>query len=51
MTTTTAAIYVRVSTDDQVDGFSLDEQQERCEAYARSQGWDVAGVWRREEGF
>ncbi len=50
MTTTkdAAAIYLRVSTDDQAQGFSLTEQQERCEGHARSQGWDVAGVWTDE---
>ncbi len=47
MTTTkdAAAIYLRVSTDEQAEGFSLTEQQERCEGHARAQGWDVVGVW------
>ncbi len=47
MTTTkdAAAIYVRVSTDEQAEGFSLTEQQGRCQGHARSQGWDVVGVW------
>lgn len=42
-TTTRAAIYARVSSADQVQGTSLDTQQERCEAYAAAQGWEVVG--------
>ena len=30
----------RVSTDEQVHGFSIDNQKERLEAYAISQGWN-----------
>ena len=46
-----AALYVRVSTDDQAnEGFSLDAQVKRLEAYCRVRGWDVAGVY-RDEGF
>jgi site-specific DNA recombinase len=37
-----AAIYARVSTDEQVEGTSLDTQLERCRAYVESQGWSVA---------
>src|SRR5690348_12853361 len=37
-----AAIYTRVSTDDQRDGASLDVQRERCIDYAVAQGWTVA---------
>jgi len=33
-----AAIYARVSTDDQVQGTSLESQVEACHAYARSHG-------------
>lgn len=35
----TVALYCRVSTDEQVHGFSIDNQKERLEAYAISQGW------------
>jgi site-specific DNA recombinase len=35
----TWAIYTRVSTRQQVDGFSLQDQKEKLIAYARSQGW------------
>lgn len=36
-----AAIYLRVSTFDQVDGTSLDVQEQRCHAAATSKGWEV----------
>ncbi len=45
---TRAAVYVRVSSDDQVEGTSLDTQRERCEAYAAAQGWTVTGVYADE---
>ncbi len=46
-----AALYARVSTDDQAnEGFSLDAQFKRLEAYCRVRGWDVAGEY-RDEGF
>lgn len=34
-----AAIYTRVSSDEQVDGTSLDTQHDRCLAYVQAQGW------------
>ncbi len=46
-----AALYARVSTDDQaVEGFSLDAQVKRLEAYCRVRGWEVGGIY-RDEGF
>lgn len=39
------AIYARVSTDDQVEGSSLDTQLERCRSYVSAQGWSVAGEY------
>lgn len=39
-----ARIYIRVSTDEQVEGYSLEVQEERCRAYITSQGWEVEGV-------
>ncbi len=46
-----AALYARVSTDDQaVEGFSLDAQFKRLEAYCRVRGWEVAGEY-RDEGY
>ncbi len=38
-------VYIRVSTDEQVDGFSLAAQQSRCEALAVAKGWDVVQVY------
>ena len=44
-----AAIYVRVSTDDQAEhGTSLDDQVRRCEAYCVAHGWDVVAVYREQ---
>ena len=43
-----AAIYVRVSTEDQVDGVSLDDQERKCRAYAEALGVDVVAVYREE---
>ena len=43
-----AAIYLRVSTDDQVENFGLDVQRERCEAMAKVKAWDVAEVFSDE---
>lgn len=36
-----AATYRRVSTEEQVEGFSLDEQQRATAAYATTKGWTV----------
>ncbi|UOE96040.1 recombinase family protein [Alkalihalobacillus sp. LMS39] len=47
----TCAIYVRVSTDEQVkEGFSISAQLERLRAFATSQGWDVSHEY-VEEGW
>ena len=46
MTATRAAIYCRVSTDEQAErGTSLQDQRARCEAYCREQPWEVAAVY------
>src|SRR3990172_11837060 len=43
---TRAAIYCRVSTEDQAkEGFSLDAQRERLEAYCAARGWSIAGEY------
>jgi DNA invertase Pin-like site-specific DNA recombinase len=48
--TVRAAIYARVSTDEQAEhGTSLEDQVRRCEAYCVAQGWTVAAI-HREEG-
>ena len=40
---TRVAVYTRVSTEDQAkEGFSLDAQRERLEAYCKARGWAVA---------
>ena len=40
---TRVAVYTRVSTEDQAkEGFSLDAQMERLEAYCKARGWAVA---------
>jgi site-specific DNA recombinase len=41
-----AAIYVRVSSDGQAAGTSLDTQQDACVAYAQALGLDVAHIFR-----
>jgi site-specific DNA recombinase len=41
-----AAIYSRVSTDEQTKGASLDVQEERGRAFAQFQGWEIVGVFR-----
>lgn len=43
-----AIIYVRVSSQDQVAGFSLDVQERVCRDYAERHGWDIATVYREE---
>jgi len=46
-----AALYVRVSTEDQArDGFSLDAQTKRLQAYCKVRGWEIADIY-RDEGF
>jgi len=44
-----AAIYLRVSTLDQVDGYSLDNQRERLMAYCTAQGWTDVTVYMDDE--
>lgn len=40
------AIYTRVSTEDQAkEGFSLDAQRERLQAYCRARNWETASVY------
>lgn len=43
-----AAIYVRVSSPDQVDNFSLEAQEEAAREYVQSQGWQVQRVYADE---
>lgn len=39
------AIYIRVSTMDQVEGYSLDNQRERLTAFCKAQGWEDVTVY------
>jgi site-specific DNA recombinase len=44
-----AALYIRVSTDEQSkEGYSLDAQKDKLEAFCFSQGWEVKKVYREE---
>ncbi len=43
-----AIMYVRVSTDEQVDNYSLGTQEELCEKEALSRGYDIVDVFREE---
>ena len=46
-----AALYTRVSTEDQAkEGYSLDAQSKRLEAYCRVRGWEISGIY-RDEGY
>lgn len=46
-----AAIYVRVSTDEQAQkGISLAAQRDRCRAFCKARGWDVSKVY-QDAGF
>lgn len=46
--TTRAAIYTRVSSEEQVDGTSLTSQRERCEALCKAKGWPITEVYTDE---
>lgn len=43
-----AVLYLRVSTDEQVDNFSLDTQEEICRREADRRGYEVVQVFREE---
>lgn len=43
-----AIIYIRVSTEEQVENFSLGTQEEKCRAEAEKRGYDVIEVYREE---
>lgn len=40
-----AALYLRVSTIEQVENYSIETQKERLEAFCKSKGWDVFDVY------
>ena len=43
-----AAIYARVSSEEQVDGYSLDAQLRACRKYAEDHEWTVAAEFVEE---
>jgi site-specific DNA recombinase len=40
-----AALYIRVSTAEQVENYSIESQRERLEAFCKSKGWTVYDVY------
>jgi len=40
-----AALYMRVSTQEQVENYSIEAQRERLEAYCKSKGWTVYNTY------
>jgi site-specific DNA recombinase len=40
-----AALYLRVSTQEQVDNYSIEAQRERLEAYCKSKGWTIYDIY------
>lgn len=40
-----AALYIRVSTQEQTENYSIEAQRERLEAYCKSKGWEVYNVY------
>ena len=45
---TGAVIYVRVSSDEQVNGTSLDQQEAQCRKYCKEKGFEVVAFFREE---
>jgi DNA invertase Pin-like site-specific DNA recombinase len=43
-----AVIYIRVSSAEQVEGTSLDDQETRCRRYCEEQGYEVLAIFREE---
>lgn len=43
-----AAIYIRVSSDMQIDGYSLETQEEACRKVAERERWQIVEVYRDE---
>ncbi|MCC2250022.1 recombinase family protein [Virgibacillus sp. AGTR] len=42
------ALYIRVSTREQLDGFSISAQKRQLTAYCESQGWEIMGYYVEE---
>jgi site-specific DNA recombinase len=45
-----AVAYIRVSTDDQIDGYSLDKQEEECMSYIKRSGYDFVETY-MDDGY
>lgn len=43
--TTHVAVYIRVSTQEQVENYSIESQKERIEAYCKAKGWSIYEVY------
>ncbi|WP_052738057.1 recombinase family protein [Bacillus sp. SA1-12] len=43
-----AALYIRVSTHEQVEGYSISAQKRQLAAYCESQGWEIANYYIEE---
>lgn len=41
----TAACYCRVSTENQIENYSIDEQKERLEAFCKAKGWKISEIF------
>lgn len=42
---TNAALYIRVSTREQVENYSIEVQKERLEAYCKAKGWNIYNTY------
>lgn len=42
---TKAAIYIRVSTQDQVENYSIEVQKERLEAFCKAKNWEIHNIY------
>ncbi|PJN90909.1 recombinase family protein [Bacillus sp. mrc49] len=42
---TKAALYIRVSTREQVENYSIEVQKERMEAFCKAKGWDIFNIY------
>ena len=49
-TVTAVACYCRVSTENQIENYSIDEQKERLEAFCKARGWQRPNIF-TDPGF
>ena len=43
-----AVAYIRVSSQDQIDGHSLEAQERAIQEYCRTRGWKLVAIYREE---